>query len=346
MRKNVYNLEFPPWCPELKLHDYEFTRVENYETQVQKLHHLVTGHAEFTTRANAGTHAVTAYVDTPEQEIKAALPWFDETASALLDILFLLSLFTGREVFTIERSLSDMLLDDLHGSADMSITADPRVHQWGGSLRCSIPYEKKSTGIDFSKIDGADFFEIVDTEDGEEWIPYDPPVDPSGYNIGFEKGLNRIYELISSPTWQERYNGGYFLFLARSAFRRQTIEASFIQCWTIWEHLFSVLNHGKLSDETIQNRIRAEDKVGYLLIEFDLMPRVDHKKLKPLVEVRNRLVHVGRFPARKTPEATTGDRHNAELFIRLTECILARILNLTPSDIFETREKLDKFIVG
>jgi hypothetical protein len=56
------------------------------------------------------------------------------------------------------------------------------------------------------------------------------------------------------------------------------------------------------------------------------------------VNARNHLVHRGRFPS---GAAVTKD---AELFIRLTEFVLAKILDLYPSNVFNTLEELDRFM--
>lgn len=303
MRKEVYNLEFPSWCPAMTIFGYQFTRVDDYRDRVASLQHLITCYSEFEIHANTGKHAVTAYVDLPKSEAKSVLKWPGSGNTALSDILLLLSIFTGRDVFIVDNTSDNR--------SDSILIADPRIYQWGGVLRTSIPYKKH---------------------------PVDP--DPYGYDIGFEEGLNQTYVLIRSEEWQCKYQGGYFLFLARQAFRRQPLEAAFIQCWTIWEHLFAVLNRSWLSSEQIE-RLSSFEKIAFLLVEYALRGEVDNptrKRVKSLAKMRNRLIHFGRFPERGSAY------DDAVLFIRLTEFVIAKTLGLSPSNVFNTMEKLENFL--
>ena len=300
MRKHVYNLEFPSWCPAMTIYGYRFTRVEDYADRVAHLQHLVSVHAELRILSNTGQHTITAYVELPVQEDKAVLEWSDSDTTALSDVLLLLSIFTGRDVF-----LAD------NGNTAGAILADPRIYQWGGVLICSIPYKASHT-----------------TRRVE------------AYDIGREEGLNQIYALIRGEEWQHKYKRGYFLFLARQAFHRQSLESTFTQCWTIWEHLFAVLNLNWLSAKQI-HQLDASEKVAFILTEFALKGEVDdisRKRITSLAEIRNRLIHFGRFPER---DAVHDD---AVLFIRLTEFIIAKILGLSPSNVFNTTEKLEEFL--
>lgn len=295
-------MEFPSRCPAMTIFGYRFTRVEDYRDRIARLQQLVTRYSEFEIRANTGEHAITAYVDLPEHEEKAVLEWADSSNTALSDILLLLSLFTGRDVFVVDSTSGD--------SSDDVIVADPRVYQWGGVLICSIPYKKQ-------------------------------PIDPDfGYDIGFEEGLNQVYTLIRSEEWQRKYQRGFFLFLAWQAFRCQSLEAAFIQCWTIWEHLFTVLNRSWLSSKQIR-QLSSSEKIAFLLVEYALRDQIDdsaRKRIRSLAEIRNRLIHFGRFPEH-------GSVHDdAVLFIRLTEFVIAKILSLSPSDVFNTMEKLEDFL--
>ena len=168
MRKEIYNLEFPSWCPAMTIFGYQFIRVDDYRNRITSLQHLETSCGEFQIRANTGNHAVTTYVNLPEKEEKPAIKRLGSTA--LSDILLLLSIFTGRDVFTVDNA-SD-------GSSDKIIIADPRVYDWGGVLITSIPYKKQP---------------IPDNE-------------PYGYNIGFEEALNRVY-LLAITLMKSRNNG-------------------------------------------------------------------------------------------------------------------------------------------
>ncbi len=303
----VYDLEFPSWCPELNIFGYRFTRVDDYREKFLSLQHLVSSISEFAEEPNTGTHSITAFVELPDsEEEEAVLDWSGSNNTALMDVLLLLALFTGRDVFALEPQNSKQIKKN----KDV-IIADPRVYQWGGILRCSIPYKKQA----------------IEPE-------------PLGYDIGFEEGINQIYTLIRSDKWQKEYKRGYFLFLARMAFRRQMMESAFVQCWTIWEHLFAILNTQWLSSRQIQ-LMGSVEKICFLLVKFALAGDIDNasrKRIETLAEIRNRLVHFGRFPEH-------GSVHDdAILFIRLTEFIIAKILGLLPSNVFNTVENLEKFL--
>jgi len=302
MRKQVYNLEFPCWCPAMTIHGYRFTRVEDYADSVARLQHLVSFHSELRVQATTGQHAITAYVDLPEQEDEAVLGWSDSGLTALSDVLLLLSIFTKRNVFLAESN-----------NVAGVVLADPRVYQWGGVLICSLPYKES---------------------------PEDPKSLDFAYDIGREEGLNQIYMLLRSEEWQRRYAHGYFLFLAQQAFHQQPLESAFIQCWTIWEHLFAVLNQHWLSVKQIR-QLDASEKIAFILTEFALRGEIGHasrKRIRSLAEIRNRLIHFGRFPDR---EAVHDD---AVLFIRLTEFVIAKILGLSQSNLFNTVERLEEFL--
>ncbi len=301
----VYNLEFPSWCPELNISGYQFKRVSQYQEQVLQLQHLSNHISEYIQEPNTGTHAITGFVEVPDKEEMPVLEWAGNENTALMDVLLLLTLFTGRDVFVLglQRKNEIRVTDDV-------IIADPRVFKWGGILRASLPYEKK-----------------VDAET----MPY---------NIGFEKGLNQIISLIRSDEWHLEYKQGYFLFLANMAFRNRILDAAFIQCWTIWEHLFAISNERWLSQEQI-HRISSVEKISYLLVKFAFVGEIDNKsrkKIRKLVDIRNRLVHFGKYPETNTKY------EDATLFIRLTEFIVAKALGLAPSEIFNTMEKLEAFL--
>lgn len=303
MRKLVYNLEFPSFCAALTVAGYRFTRTEDYPDRLLRLQHLGSYHSEFNVPANTGGHAITAYVDTPKAEPEAAVQSQRTDDAALQQILLLLSLFTGRDVFVIEETERD--------ADNAVITADARQYAWGGVLACSVSYKMQ---------------------------PIDP--EPYGYNIGFEETLEQVYALTKEEAWQRKYSSGYFLLLARAAFRLQPLESTFSQCWTIWEHLFTVLNRSWLSDAQTR-RVSSAEKIAFLLVEYALRGEIDdasRQRIQSLAEIRNRLVHFGRFPER-------GSVHDdAVLFIRLTELIVAKALGLSPSNVFNTVERLEEFL--
>lgn len=303
MKKKVYNLEFEPWCNEFIVHGYRFYRMEDYGQKVIMLQHSASGFDEFELVTTTGKHVSTAYVDLPEIEDKAVLEWADSKATALQDIVLLLILFTGRDVF-----IEDEKFDE---NDRVVILADSNLYQWGGVLRCSIPFE--------------------DSE---------PSLEGMSYNIGFEKSLNETYSIIRTEEWQKKYDNGYFLLLSKQAFKRQTLESTFLQCWTIWEHLFAILNKQWLSEEEII-RLRSIDKIAYILVQYALKDGIskdDRGKIQTLAEIRNRLIHFGRFPKRQSVY------EEAQLFVRLTEFIITKVFELLPSNVFNTIEKFEKFL--
>ena len=157
-------------------------------------------------------------------------------------------------------------------------------------------------------------------------------------NIGFENTINKVLHLISSKKWQDKYEGGYFLFLFKSAIQRQIIETSFISCWTIWEHIFAIKNR-KWLDNTAIDQMSGDKKISFILNEYFLKNINDtaRKNIQKINKTRNRLIHFGK----KTEQI---DYKEMEMFIRLTEQLIAIILELSPSNIFNSFEDLDNFL--
>lgn len=127
----VYNLVFPFNCKQFTVFGYKFMRSKQYVESVQSLQHLISSHSESKRAIKTGTHAVTAHVLIPINEKKPIISWADEGATALHDILLLLSIFTEREVFVVEQPVIE---------GKTAITADPREYQFG--LSTSIPYQE------------------------------------------------------------------------------------------------------------------------------------------------------------------------------------------------------------
>lgn len=251
-------------------------------------------HSEFSIEAITGNHATTAFVEIPPLEEKAVLDFNNRSTKALKDILLLLSIFNGREIFYPEH--------------EGVIVADPREYGWG-RLNYAIPYKRKRL---------------------DEYI---------SYNIGFEEGLNTVYSLIRTKEWLLKYGHGYFLFIVNQAFKRQSIETTFILCWSVWEQLFTLHNRKWLSDEQIR-KMHASEKISFILVEYAIRKEIsftDKIKIRKLASIRNRLVHYGKFPDKCSI-------HDAELFIRLTQFVILKILGLFPSDIFNTIDRLQKFL--
>jgi hypothetical protein len=295
MRKDVYNLEFPSFIDGFTVGPYRFSRHPEYGSRLQRLQQLVRHHAEFEVSPCAGECAVTAIVEGPAAVSSAIFPDVDQR-TALDDVLLVLSLFTGRDVFATEPGAQGV------------VVADPRQHrERGGILRCSVPYESANR---------------------------------NGGNAGFGKTLNAIYELLHDSDWQRRYERGYFLVLANHAFKDQPLEVAFTQCWTIWEHLFATMNSGRLSDDALR-QARARDKIALIVHEFALKPSVgdgDRDWIRSLAEIRNRLVHHGRFPLRERVY------RDAVLFCQITEFVVAKTLGLRPSNVFNTVERFEEFL--
>ena len=129
--KYVYNIIFPHGCRQLPILGYTFRRTSDYVERVQSLQHLISVFSEFDQRIKTGTHAITAVVDIPPTEKKPVIDWQDKHATALDDILLLLSIFTFRDVFAVNTPVAD---------GKEAITADPREYFFG--LRMAIQYEE------------------------------------------------------------------------------------------------------------------------------------------------------------------------------------------------------------
>jgi hypothetical protein len=301
----VYNLEFPLNCKTLSIGGYEFSRVAEYPSRFRALQHLVNMHdPEGRREICTGEHVHTANVRTPNTPLPAAISWGFANATALDDILLLLSLFTQRDVFAVNLSSA--------GRKPFAILADPRCFPWGGSLCCSIPYQG--------------------------FNPTDNPTDV--VDIGLQEQLPRIYEHLNDEKWRKGYRDGYFLVLLKIAMQQRSLDFAFSQCWTIWEHLFACLNDSWMSDATIE-RLSAKEKIAFLLVHFGVrveLQKHEKTRLDDLVAIRNRLVHYGRFPERDFV------REDAEMFVRMTEYVAAKILGLYPSNVFNTVERLQEFL--
>jgi hypothetical protein len=296
MRRGVYNLEFPAWRRKLEILGYEFFRADDYRDRLLGLSHLTNFQHEFPVVQNAGSNLITSHVEIPKKEEQSALAWSGKV-TALSDILLLLSIFTGREVFLAPKQGNGIVF------------ADPRQYHRGGIIRSSIPYTEKLA------------------EGGET------------YDAGLELTINGVCNLVRSPDWNTKYGQGRFLFLVRSMLRPQTIESAFIGGWIIWEHLFTILNQSWLSQNQ-NRRITAIEKLSFILVRYRLLEKVeDYKKgrLRVFSRIRNNLVHQGAFIDEDTID-------NARLFIEVTENVIARILGLEPSNVFNTQEHFQGFL--
>ncbi|MFZ2682266.1 MAG: hypothetical protein WAZ14_04200 [Patescibacteria group bacterium] len=156
-------------------------------------------------------------------------------------------------------------------------------------------------------------------------------------DLGFEKNLNLVLETIEDPTWRNKYDRGYFLFLIRDVLQRQIIEKAFLTSWTIWEQIFALENTSWLSEDEIF-RMSGDRKIAYgLTTYFDVkLTKVGWKNVKRMTRSRNRLTHYGKI----------GDVSIKEkrMFIELTEQLVAKTLGLTPSNALNTREYVEEFL--
>ncbi len=212
---DVYNLEFRSWSGEIKIAGYHCKRASDYRTQVQNLHHQINIHSEFSIKPNTGTHCITASVQPPQLEPPAVLPWTPSQPTALDDITLLLSIFTTRHVFAWRHDSSE--------KSQRVIVAESRQFPWGGLIATSIPYVSSS--------------------------PPHSKEYPHGGDVGLEVHLNQVWQLMNSDGWREKYRSSFYLILFRSAIQQSSIESAFIQCWTIWEHLFSILNESWMTQK-------------------------------------------------------------------------------------------------
>ena len=312
----VYNLLFPDHVEELHIGDCLFKRSNDYAKIYKDMMWITSMQGvEIDHKANFGSHQITAIAECPSKHRPAVLPWNEKNPTQLHDIAFLLTLFTGRNVF----------LKEWEGS-DMFPLTDHRQLQFGGQLQLSLKQN----------------FMYKNTETGQ--IIYKRPTGNSlpppwlWINIGFEEGINKVLGTISTDAWQREYEKGYFLFLYRGAAHRQIIETSFISCWTIWEHIFAIKNRNWLDNKEIE-RMSGDKKISYILNKFFLkeINGTARKNIQRLNKTRNRLVHFG-----KKTDQTGYDE--MDLFIRLTEQLMAIILGLSPSNAFNSFEKLEKFL--
>ena len=176
--------------------------------------------------------------------------------------------------------------DDDHNT---TVISDHRIHQYGGQFACSMKDEWMWKHVDTGELKTAEEIDSTSASDYNQ------------INIGFEKTLNKILNLISSKKWQDEYEGGYFLFLFKSAIQRQIIEISFISCWTIWEHIFAIKNRNWLDNKTIE-RMNGDKKIAFILKEYFLKSINDsaRENIQKINKTRNRLIHFGKKTERST----------------------------------------------
>lgn len=312
----VYNLVFPEHINEMNLGGYVFKRLPEYSERHSKLMWLVNSSgAEFYTQIQAGSHQATASVT--EVGTRKSLPWREVDATKLTDICLILTIFTGRNVFAIKKSLFE---------TNPTLISDHRVFNYGGILQCSIPYEEE-----YYNDQTLQRLNARERANDEYYFTH-------SRDIGFQKGINSVLTLIRSRKWRKKYNNGYFLLLFKQAISRMDIEPQFLLCWIIWEHLFSVLRKNDYTEDQLEN-IEGKVKIAYLiqtLFGITLNSK-SHQEIRRIAKARNKLVHYGQKPVDL-------DYTEMDLFIRATECLVCKILDLIPSNLFNTNEKLARFL--
>jgi hypothetical protein len=196
--------------------------------------------------------------------------------------------------------------------ADGPIIADPRKFQYGGGVGLSL---------------------------GQLTRPGEFGTDDHAPNLS--AGTAEVLSLIRSDAWHSTYGEGKFLFLFVAACHRQIVETSFLLCWTIWEHLFRLHHEHWISNRALKD-INVREKIRFILMEYGLREGIrkeDERSVDRLALIRHRLTHDGTF-------AQGEDADAADLFVRLTEYVIAKTLGLGPSEVFSPKERFDRFSRG
>lgn len=299
-RWRIYNLIFPDYVETLELGNYTFRRVPDYREVYLKMQHKVdiTG-TEISVKPTTGSHQITATVETTKPEVGSVLQWAKKETQ-ITDVLFILTLFNGRHVFCWEEAMD-------HGGI---IVADHREFENGGDLRLSMDPEE------------------VHDHDKNGWYLH-------SRWIGFEKTINRVLNTIGSEAWQKKFKGGYFLFIYRASLQRQIIESSFILCWTVWTHIYTILNPRNLSESELRV-VNERDKIAFILESY-FGAKVESHHLTRMVRARNRVVHFGRIP-------DDFDIQEMRVFVRATDFLIAKILDLNAHGFWTTPDAIAKLM--
>lgn len=241
----VFNLIFPDNCDELNINNCKIQKLKIYEKQIQKMDLVGLG----------GHNTVTATIETPEKD-----------EQTLTIILILLSMFTGRKVFTDESN---------------QFFHDPKPFRFGSILKNSL------------------------------------------YPFTFEENVNKVYNIVSKKEWQIRY--GDCIIPSLLMFENQPLKCSFIRAWRIWEIVYGEMTPYKMLNIMINLKFiceineKYEDKIADLFIA----------KMDNCTEI------VSQYELNKT----------MELFVEITEIVIANILQLQPYNIFnqDLFKKVDQF---
>ncbi len=238
--------------------NYTFKREEDYAQKVTQLSHHGTSYGEFNLTYSTGKHVITATVESPSNESFSPLA-HGAPMKTLDDVLLILSLFTGREVFsTTNSNISD----------NIAIARDFRPYLCYETLGVSIPPRlvKNDRGI--------------------------------AVDFGFEEDLDKVLRLIHTKEWLEKFEQGQLLFIARQIFTFQVLEKAFLMSYVFWEHVFYMEKRTSMSDKQIIDTDGAQ-KVRFLLeaYGFTLWLNGQQKDCiqKILTDIRNTLAHYGVF---------------------------------------------------
>lgn len=316
---SIYNLVFPDNVHTLDIAGYQFMRASNYAQAFAGLQHTIdVMGGEFPVVPTNGSHQKTATLSLPVHEEPPLLPWINNSnCTRLQDVLLFLSLFTGRNVFALKPE-----------HEGFPIRRDLREHFWGGQFRLSArineKYRRHADGQLYSP----------EEVNGKSIDDYDH------LNLGLPDTVNEVLQTISDETWRRDYDTGYFIFTFRQALGQSDIEPAFLLCWTIWEHLFTLHTKAWQDIRSIE-QTSGDKKIAYIMNRYLLLQIDDaaRKQVRRLTGARNRLIHFGAIP-------TDVDINEMKMFIRTTEQIMAIILRLTPSNAFNTIERLQSFLRG
>ena len=83
----------------------------------------------------------------------------------------------------------------------------------------------------------------------------------------------------------------------------------------------------------------TREKIHFLLTEYGVRDKISAaaaKSVDRMARIRHALVHDASFE--KDEDAAAAD-----LFVRLTEFVISRILGLEPSEVFSPRERFDRY---
>ena len=187
--------------------------------------------------------------------------------------------------------------------------------------------------------------------------------------------VNQTYNHIRKEEWHRKYSNGFFLLLLKSAISVSLLEMSFLICWTIWEHIYSILKRGEyLSNQRIIGKGTAK-KIQNILKHYSFLNLDDECKTASDIfeKTRNNLVHFGKFCETSIELENTDNnpilyyisnekyiergrnfyhavkyndksQDDAMLFIYLTEVLTAKILGLQINDIMNIKSNLIKRI--